>query len=79
MPCSRLLVSAFVALAAVSFASEARADGPVTVESTLLVVVGRVSKPNVTIVLARPTAAREAGAAHESMRTEWLARTAPVR
>ena len=57
MPCSRLLVSAFVALAAVSFASEARADGPVTVESTLLVVVGRVSKPNVTIVLARPTAA----------------------
>lgn len=60
-------------------ASPARADepGPATT-LPVTTIVGRANRPNVTIVLARPTAAREAGAAHDAMRTAWLARTEPV-
>ncbi len=40
-------------------------------------VYGRAAKPLVVVVVKRPTAAQEAGAAHDALRTTTLARSAP--
>ena len=42
-----------------------------------VVVRGRVDRPHVVIEIARPTAARSAGAAHDDMKARLVARTAP--
>lgn len=78
----RFHVFAFAALAAVLVLPEvARADdtgvvGIVTLP--VLTIVGHPDRPNVTIVLTKPTAAHEAGAAHEAMRRAWVARAEPA-
>lgn len=41
-------------------------------------VYGRPAKPLVVVVVKRPTAAHEAGAAHESLRESTLARSEPA-
>jgi hypothetical protein len=43
-----------------------------------LVVTGRAQRPAVVVVVTRPTAAQEAGAAHESLREALLAKTEPI-
>ncbi len=44
----------------------------------VITVPGRPSRPTVVVVVTRPTAAAEAGAAHESLRATLLARSEPV-
>jgi len=42
-----------------------------------VIVYGRPPKPIVVVELVRPTAAHEAGAAHEEMKLEWLKKAEP--
>lgn len=66
-------------IAAPAFADPtAPAPGHVHVMPTV-VVTGRVIKPAVVVVVTRPTAAHEAGAAHQALHDALLARTEPVR
>ncbi len=55
----------------------APAPGHVHVMRTL-VVTGRAQRPAVVVVVTRPTAAHEAGAAHQAFREALLARSEPV-
>jgi hypothetical protein len=62
----------------------ARADaptpsGPPVYTTPTVVIYGRPNKPAVVIVVKTPTAAAEAGAAHEALRASLLAQTEPGR
>ena len=71
-----LLVATLIATSALADASDAACDPgyqclhPVT-------IYGRPPKPIVVVELTRPTAAKEAGTAHEQMKLEWLKRAEP--
>jgi hypothetical protein len=53
------------------------AQGSGTLQVPVIVIYGRPDKPNVVIVLQRPTATRAAGAAHEELHAALLAASQP--
>lgn len=63
---------------AASASKPASSNAPVQVYVVPTVTVyGRAAKPLVVVVVKHPTAAQEAGAAHDALRTATLARSAP--
>ena len=77
------LLSAMVAFALAMVALPALGDPtaaaePGVLKMRVIVVYGRLDKPNAVIEYRTPTAAKEAGAAHEALRAAWVARLAPV-
>jgi hypothetical protein len=54
------------------------APGPEVYVVPTVTVYGRPQRPLVAIVVKHPTAAQEAGAAHESLRASTLARSEPA-
>ncbi len=53
-------------------------NGPGVITLPVCTIVGRPDRPHVAIEVAKPTPAREAGAAHEAMRRAWLLRSEPA-
>jgi hypothetical protein len=80
----RVLVAIVAGAVLVTVAVRADADDEATAAPgrvfTLPVVVvhGRVPRPLVVIDLRQPTAAHEAGAAHDTMRDAWLRASVPA-
>ena len=79
-----VLALAAASLALPMVAVPALADPPAAPPAAQVYVVptvtvyGRVPKPLVLIVVKRPTAAQEAGAAHETLQASTLARSEPA-
>lgn len=81
-----VLATAAAALALPILALPALADptttaatpGPQVYVVPTVTVYGRAAKPLVVVIVKRPTAAQEAGAAHEALRETTLARSAPA-
>lgn len=70
-------LAALVVVPSVASADEPSGDG--VVQLPVITVYGkRPAKPSMTIELTRPTAAREAGAAHEGLRRSLLAASMPA-
>ncbi len=79
-----VLASAFVAVPALADptapaapAPPHQAAGAVRMMPTIT-VTGRAQRPTVVVIVTRPTAAHEAGAAHEALREALVASTEPV-
>lgn len=76
----RLSLVATTVFAVTCLAMPARADETTPATTTLptITIVGRPARPNITVVLTRPTAAREAGAAHEAVRKALVEASVPA-
>ena len=77
------LFAVALATAAPFFATVAHADPtasptPGTYVMPTFTVTGHPQRPTVVVVVTRPTAAHEAGAAHQAFREALLARSEPV-
>ncbi len=68
----RVVLASF-GLAALAASSVAAAD----VTLPVVTIHGRANRPNITVVLAKPTAAREASAAHDATKRAVVEGTAP--
>ncbi|MGH7293413.1 MAG: hypothetical protein ACRELB_00700 [Polyangiaceae bacterium] len=71
-----------VLVASVALLGAATASADPTVTTTMVLpsrtIFGRLEKPMVVIVVKRPSAASQAGAAHEAMRTRLMKQYEPV-
>ena len=75
-----LVLSCAMSIPAIATADDAvpAAPAPAVTVTKEVKVVGHRLLPNVIVELTRPTAAHEAGAAHEFLRAALLSRTAPA-
>ncbi len=78
----RIALAAFAALSLFTFAASARADESapqpnVQVVKPVTIYARHGSRPSVVVVLQRPSAAHEAGVAHESLRASLMQASAP--
>jgi len=72
-----LLLLSVLAVPSVAAADETTCE-PGFVCMKTVIVYGRAPKPLVVIELQHPSAAKQAGAAHEEMRAEWIQKLEPA-
>jgi hypothetical protein len=73
----KTILGGLLATMAILAPATASADPAGTVQVPLITIYGRPAHPAVTIVLTRPTAAREAGIAHEAVRQSLMKQSMP--
>ena len=71
-----LLVLCLLVVPSIASADETCEPGFVCLKP--ITVYGRAPKPLVVIELQHPSAAKQAGAAHEEMRAEWIQKLEPA-
>lgn len=73
-----ILVLPMVAVPALADPTSTAAPAATVYVVPTVTVYGRAAKPLVVVIVKRPTAAQEAGAAHEVLRSAILDRSAPA-